>query len=165
MKIVIQRVSRARVEIGGVMVSSIGKGMVLLVGVEKGDTEKDIDFAVNKVVSLRIFGDGKNHMNMDIRDIGGSFLVISQFTVAGNIRKGRRPSFDRAAEPEKAEALYNLFVQRLQASGVPVREGRFREMMQVHIVNNGPVTFWLDSKQPRRSSKYEGIREDSSELC
>jgi len=153
MKIVIQRVSRARVEIGGVMVSSIGKGMVLLVGVEKGDTEKDIDFAVNKVVSLRIFGDGKNHMNMDIRDIGGSFLVISQFTVAGNIRKGRRPSFDRAAEPEKAEALYNLFVQRLQASGVPVREGRFREMMQVHIVNDGPVTFWLDSKQPRRSSK------------
>jgi D-tyrosyl-tRNA(Tyr) deacylase len=152
MKIVIQRVSEASVEAGGETLSSIGPGLVLLAGVEKDDTAEDIRFAVQKVVNLRIFNDENRHMNIDVRGVEGSILVISQFTVAGSIRKGRRPSFDKAAEPEKAEALYRLFVDQLKETGIPVKEGRFGAMMQVRIVNDGPVTFWLDSKQPRRSS-------------
>ena len=146
MKAVIQRVSRASAEKEGEQIASIGKGIVILLGVEKGDTEAEADYLADKIVNLRIFADEQDKMNLSVADIKGELLAISQFTIAGDLRKGRRPSFDTAAPPDRAEELYLKFVEKLKASGLRVATGRFQTMMQIHLVNDGPVTFILEKR-------------------
>jgi D-aminoacyl-tRNA deacylase len=146
MRIVLQRVTRAHVEVGGETVGSIGAGLVILLGVTQRDTHEDADYLAAKVIQLRIFPDDEGKMNRSLLDTGGALLVVSQFTLYGDCRKGRRPSFDRAADPEHARALYEYFVQRLQASNIKVETGVFQAEMKVSLVNDGPVTFILDSK-------------------
>jgi D-tyrosyl-tRNA(Tyr) deacylase len=141
MKCVIQRVRRASVSAGGELVSEIGAGLVVLAAVEKGDGEQTMRDAGKKIRELRIFGDDAGKMNRDVADAGGAILAVSQFTLAGSIAKGRRPSFDNAEEPGRARELFELFVTALGATGIPVKTGRFREMMLVSIDNDGPVTF------------------------
>lgn len=141
MKCVIQRVSRASVSVGGEVVSSIGRGMLVLAAVEKGDGEALMIEAAKKIRELRIFGDEAGKMNRDVTDVGGAILAVSQFTLAGSIAKGRRPSFDNAEEPGRARELFELFVRELASTGIRVETGRFREMMVVSLENDGPVTF------------------------
>ncbi|SRR5581483_1796464 len=141
MKCVLQRVRRASVRVGDELVSEIGTGIVVLAAVEKGDDEQRMREAAKKIRELRIFSDEAGKMNRDLADVGGAILAVSQFTLAGSIAKGRRPSFDNAAEPGRARELFDLFVAELAATGIPVRTGRFREMMLVSIENDGPVTF------------------------
>ncbi|HEX9984167.1 MAG TPA: D-aminoacyl-tRNA deacylase [Thermoanaerobaculia bacterium] len=141
MKCVIQRVTRASVTVSGEVVSQIGAGMLILAAVEKGDPESFMAEAAKKIRKLRIFSDEAGKMNRDVADVGGSILAVSQFTLAGSIAKGRRPSFDNAEEPERARALFELFVRELGATGIPVATGRFREHMLVELENDGPVTF------------------------
>jgi D-aminoacyl-tRNA deacylase len=141
MKCVIQRVRRASVSVDGQIVSEIGPGMLVLGAVEKGDTDPQIAEAARKIRDLRIFGDEAGKMNRDVREIGGAILAVSQFTLAGSIDRGRRPSFDNAEEPEKAKAMFEKFVTELASSGIEVKTGRFREMMVVALENDGPVTF------------------------
>jgi D-tyrosyl-tRNA(Tyr) deacylase len=141
MKCVIQRVTRASVSVGGETVGQIGTGMLILAAVEKGDPESLMAEAAKKLRELRIFSDDAGKMNRDVTDIGGSILAVSQFTLAGSVARGRRPSFDNAEEPERAKALFELFVRELGATGVPVATGRFREHMLVELENDGPVTF------------------------
>lgn len=148
MKALIQRVSEARVEAEGRKLSSIGKGLLVLLGVERGDKEADIDFTVRKVANLRIFEDERGKMNLSVKDIGGEALVVSQFTLAGDVRKGNRPSFDSAEEPQKAQAMYREFVKRLEAAGVKTSTGEFAARMAVSLVNDGPVTIIIESKKP-----------------
>ncbi len=143
----IQRVSRSSVTIEGEKIAQIGQGMTILLGVLKGDEEKDIDKLVAKIPYLRIFSDEAGKMNRSLLDIGGEALVVSQFTLAGSVKKGRRPTFDAAMEPSEAEKLYELFCQALQAAGVTVKTGRFGAMMEVEIINDGPVTFIVDSRE------------------
>jgi D-aminoacyl-tRNA deacylase len=145
MKAVLQRVSRAAVEVDGNVVGSSGKGILVLLGVEKGDTQKDADWMSEKVVNLRMFEDDAGKMNLSVRDINGEILAVSQFTIAGNCSKGRRPSFDTAAPPQEANELYEYFVANVRQSGVPVQTGVFQANMQVSLVNDGPVTFILNS--------------------
>ena len=144
MRIVIQRVKHARVTVGQEMVGKINKGIVVLLGVAKKDQPSDVDFLVNKLAELRIFEDAEGKMNVPAREAKGEFLVVSQFTLLGDCSKGRRPSFDDAAEPRKGEELYNLFVEKLKLLGFKVETGRFRAMMEVELVNDGPVTFVID---------------------
>jgi len=153
MKGVIQRVSRAKVEVGGETVGRIGKGILVLLGVEKGDGERDADWLAEKIASLRIFEDEAGKMNLSVRETGGAILAVSQFTLAGNCAKGRRPSFDTAAPPAEANRLYEYFVGKLRETGLPVETGVFQAMMQVELVNDGPVTFILES--PRKKLKSE----------
>lgn len=141
MKCVIQRVRRASVEVEGQLVSEIGPGMVVLAAVEKGDSEKEIGEAAKKIRELRIFQDDAGRMNRDVAESGGAILAVSQFTLAGSIVKGRRPSFDHAEEPGRARELFEVFLRELGATGIPVQTGRFREMMIVSLENDGPVTF------------------------
>ena len=141
MKCVIQRVRRASVSVGDELVSEIGIGIVVLGAVEKGDGEQTMRDAAKKIRELRIFGDDAGKMNRDLAEAGGAILAVSQFTLAGSIAKGRRPSFDNAEEPGRARELFELFVAELGATGITVRTGRFREMMLVSIDNDGPVTF------------------------
>ena len=141
MKCVIQRVRRASVTAGEERVSEIGAGMLVLAAVEKGDSEQTMLDAGKKIRELRIFGDEAGKMNRDVHEIGGQILAVSQFTLAGSIVKGRRPSFDNAEEPERARALFEIFTRALAETGVPVKTGRFREMMIVSLENDGPVTF------------------------
>jgi len=141
MKVVIQRVRRASVTVGDELVSEIGTGMLVLAAVEKGDGEQAMLDAAKKIRELRIFSDDAGKMNRDVREAGGAILAVSQFTLAGSIAKGRRPSFDNAEEPERARMLFELFTRELGATGVPVKTGRFREMMIVALENDGPVTF------------------------
>ncbi|MFA9453679.1 MAG: D-aminoacyl-tRNA deacylase [Candidatus Aminicenantaceae bacterium] len=143
MKIVLQRVKEASVSVEQKTVGRIGRGLCLLVGVEKGDTEAAADYLAQKIVELRIFPDPAGKMNLSLLDIGGGVLAVSQFTLAGSIRKGRRPSFDRAEAPQSAAALFDYFVERLQAKGVEVATGVFGAMMDVLLINDGPVTFIL----------------------
>lgn len=145
MKVVIQRVGTARVEVGAKTVGRIGKGILVLLGVEKGDREGDAAWLAEKIANLRIFEDGQGKMNLSVREIGGQLLAVSQFTLAGNCAKGRRPSFDSAAPPEEANRLYEFFVEKLRELGLPVETGVFQAMMQVSLVNDGPVTFILES--------------------
>lgn len=145
MRIVLQRVTSAQVEVAGETVGSIGKGLMILVGVTHADTRGDADYLASKVVHLRIFPDDTGRMNRSLLDAGGALLVVSQFTLYGDCRKGRRPSFDQAAAPEQARGLYEYFVQRLQSSNVKVATGVFQAEMEIHLVNDGPVTFVLDS--------------------
>ena len=141
MKVVIQRVRRASVTVGDELVSEIGAGLLVLAGVEKGDREQTMRDAARKIRELRIFSDANGKMNLDIAEAGGAILAVSQFTLAGSIARGRRPSFDRAEEPERARILFDLFVAELASTGIEVRMGRFREMMIVSLENDGPVTF------------------------
>ena len=147
MKIVIQRVSEASVTIDGEMISKIDKGMMILLGIEDADTEDDIEWLCNKVTKLRIFSDENDAMNLDINQIEGSFLVVSQFTLHAMTKKGNRPSFIRAARPEKAIPLYEKFLERLASiSGRPVQCGQFGADMDVALINDGPVTIIIDSQ-------------------
>lgn len=143
MRVVVQRVSRASVEIGGKTVGPIGKGLLLLVGIEKGDGEKEIAFMADKILNLRIFADGSDKMNLSIQEIKGEILSISQFTLASHIKKGRRPDFSNAEEPGRAETLYSSF-NRLLAAAVPLATGIFGAVMDVHSINHGPVTIILE---------------------
>ena len=147
MRIVAQRVSHASVTIGKKIKSEIGTGMLILLGIEDADTGEDVDWLCNKLAKMRIFGDENDAMNLDINQVGGSFLVVSQFTLHALTKKGNRPSFIRAARPEKAIPLYELFLGRLaEISGREVQSGEFGAMMEVALVNDGPVTILMDSK-------------------
>ena len=141
MKCVIQRVRRASVSVGEELVSEIGTGMLILGAVEKGDSEETMRDAAKKIRELRIFPDDAGKMNRDVSEAGGAILAVSQFTLAGSIAKGRRPSFDHAEEPGRARALFDLFLEALASTGIVVKTGRFREMMVVSLENDGPVTF------------------------
>jgi D-tyrosyl-tRNA(Tyr) deacylase len=143
MKIVLQRVKEASVEVGGKVVGKIGQGICLLVGIEKGDSEQDAQYLANKAVELRVFPDRDGKMNLSLQEIQGEVLAVSQFTLAGSTRKGRRPSFDKAEVPDKAEKLFNYFVDTIKQRGIKVETGVFQAMMDVHLINNGPVTFIL----------------------
>ena len=147
MRAVIQRVKEARVEVEGEVVGRIGEGMLILLGAGKDDTEEDVRYLAEKILALRIFEDPEGKMNLSVTDTSGQVLVVSQFTLYGDCRKGRRPSFDKAAPPETAERLYELFISEIRGRGVKVETGRFRAMMDVHLVNWGPVTLLLDSKK------------------
>lgn len=144
MKVVVQRVSRACVRVEGRVVGEIGRGLLLLVGVEKDDHAEVVDTLADKVVHLRIFPDAAGKMNRSSLDEGTSLLAVSQFTLAGSLERGRRPSFEKAAPPDEARRLFDAFVDTLKASGLAVATGRFREMMEVELVNDGPVTFVLE---------------------
>lgn len=146
MKCVIQRVRRASVTVGDELVSEIGAGMLLLAAVEKGDGEQVMRDAAKKIRELRIFSDDAGKMNRDVAEAGGAILAVSQFTLAGSIARGRRPSFDNAEEPNRARELFELFVRELAATGIEVKTGRFREMMNVALENDGPVTFVYDAR-------------------
>jgi len=145
MRAVVQRVSEARVEVDGEIVGEIGRGFLVLLGVAGDDTAADADWLAEKIAHLRVFEDEQANMNRSVLDVGGAALVISQFTLYGDCRRGRRPSFDAALPPAEAEALYQRFLAALAGHGVPVRSGRFRAMMDVASVNAGPVTILLDS--------------------
>ncbi len=150
MRAVVQRVSRAKVTISDRtntdwISGEIGLGLLVLLGVGHEDTEADATYLAEKIAGLRIFEDHDGKMNRNVQDAGGSVLVVSQFTLYGDVRRGKRPSFDAAAPPEHARRLYEFFVQRIQAAGLRCETGRFQEMMQVELVNDGPVTILLDS--------------------
>jgi len=147
MKALVQRVVKGSVTVDGEIVGSIGRGLVVLAGVGAGDTEKDVDYLAEKVANLRIFSDAGGKFNLSALDTGGEVLLISQFTLVADTRKGRRPSFSDAAPPEDAERLISLFVDRLRAAGLRVATGRFRAHMLVEIHNDGPVTIMLDSRE------------------
>ena len=143
---VIQRVSQAHVTVENKIVGRIGPGLVILLGVFQNDGDADAAFLADKIAGLRIFGDEQQKMNLSIKDVGGAALVISQFTLCGDWRKGRRPSFISAADPETGRRLYEKFIADLKIAGVPTEQGIFGAMMAVNLVNDGPVTFVLDSK-------------------
>jgi D-aminoacyl-tRNA deacylase len=146
MRAVVQRVTRARVRVAGEIAGEIGCGLLVLLGVGDGDTESDAGYLAEKISGLRVFEhDGK--MNLSVLDVNGAVLTISQFTLYGDVRRGKRPSFDTAARPERARELYEHFVESIRASGLRCETGRFQEMMQVELVNDGPVTILLDSKK------------------
>ena len=147
MRTVVQRVSRARVTVQHWTSGEIGLGLLVLLGVAHGDTEQDAVYLAEKIAGLRIFEDVDGKMNRSVKDVGGSVLAVSQFTLFGDVRRGKRPSFDAAAPPEQARRLYELFVQQMQAAGLRCETGRFQEMMQVELVNDGPVTILLDSSK------------------
>lgn len=145
MRAVVQRVSRARVDVDGNTVGAIERGLLVLLGVQAPDTERDADYLAAKIVGLRIFNDARGKMNLDVQDVHGAVLVVSQFTLYGDARKGRRPSFVQAAPPEQAEHLYEYFLEATARRAVPIAHGVFGAHMQVHLVNDGPVTLLLDS--------------------
>jgi len=147
---VIQRVTRAEVRVGGERIAGIGAGYLVLAGLERGDTEAQVERAAVKVSSLRAFEDDAGRLNLSLQDVGGAVLAVSQFTIAGSIRRGRRPSFDRAMPGHEAEPLFELFVARLRGTGLRVETGRFGAMMEVELVNHGPVTLlWDDPPESR----------------
>ena len=147
MRAVVQRVGRATVKVGDEITGEIGKGLLVLVGVGQEDSEGDADYLAEKVAGLRIFEEEAGKMNLSLGEIGGAVLAVSQFTLFGDVRRGKRPSFDAAARPERARQLYEAFVEQIRARGLRCETGRFQEMMQVELVNNGPVTILLDSKK------------------
>ena len=144
MRLILQRVSRASVRVAGETVGAIGRGLLILAGVERDDGESQVNAAVEKLAGLRVFEDADGKMNLDSLAAGGEFLVVSQFTLAGSLARGRRPSFDQAAPPAEAEPLIEALVNGLRARGFTVATGRFRAQMEVELVNDGPVTFVLD---------------------
>ena len=150
MKLVIQRVSEARVNVDGIAVGAIRTGLVVLVGISKSDTAKDADYLADKVLGLRIFPDDEGKMNRNVAEVNGGILIISQFTLYGDCRRGRRPSFDAAAQPDQALTLYNYFVDAVRKSAVPVETGTFQAMMEVSLVNQGPVTIVIESEERNR---------------
>lgn len=146
MKAVVQRVANASVTIDGKSVSKIETGILVLLGVGHEDTQKDADYLVDKIINLRIFEDENQKMNISLKDVQGELLVVSQFTLMGDCKKGRRPSFIHAAKPETANTLYEYFIDRAETLGIPTRSGVFQAMMDVSLVNQGPVTLILDTK-------------------
>ncbi len=144
MRVLLQRVSRAEVRVDGKVVGKVGLGFCLLVGFTHADGAEQVEWMADKVIGLRLFGDEEGKMNRSLEGVGGALLVVSQFTLYGDARKGRRPSFIDAARPEEAEALYEMFVERLRARGVRAETGEFGAMMEVDLVNDGPVTLWLE---------------------
>lgn len=146
MRAVVQRVTRAAVAVDGAQIAEIGPGLLVLLGVTHADTPAQAAWLADKIVGLRLFADDDGKMNRDVRETAGSILVVSQFTLYGDCRKGRRPSFIDAAQPEQAIPLYEAFINGVKALGVPVQTGRFGAMMQVELVNDGPVTLIVDSK-------------------
>jgi D-tyrosyl-tRNA(Tyr) deacylase len=144
---VIQRVSQATVRINGQIKAGIKNGLVILLGIAHDDSENDADFLVNKICGLRIFSDEDGKMNISLKDIGGAALIVSQFTLCGDWRKGRRPSFTKAAKPDEGQRLYDYFCNATQREGIEVQTGTFGAMMDISLINKGPVTFVLDSKQ------------------
>ena len=147
MRAVVQRVDSAKVSVDDQEISSIGRGVLVLLGVEKGDGREDADYLLDKVANLRIFEDAEGKMNLSLQEISGSMLVVSQFTLLADCRKGRRPSFGGAAEPQLARELYEYFVKEADNKIDVVKEGKFQEMMKVELINDGPVTILLDSKK------------------
>jgi len=147
MRTVVQRVSSAHVIVDGETVGQINAGLLALIGVERGDTEKDVEYTVHKIVGLRIFEDDEGKMNLPITESGGAVLAVSQFTLLGDVRKGRRPSFGTAADPETGNRLYEDVVSGLRKKGLMVETGKFQTDMKVHLVNDGPVTILLDSRK------------------
>ena len=147
MRLVIQRVREAWVTVNNGATGSIRTGLLVFLGVSRTDTVEDANYLAGKLLGLRIFPDEDGKMNRDVREAGGSLLIVSQFTLYGDCRRGRRPSFDQAAAPEQAQDLYNYFVESLKRGPVPVETGVFQAMMQVHIVNDGPVTILIDSAE------------------
>jgi len=147
MRAVLQRVSEARVRVDNEIVGEIGPGLLVLLGVGRGDDERDVACLADKTAGLRIFEDGGGKMNLSVSDIGGAVLAVSQFTLFGDCRKGRRPGFSAAAPPDEANRLYQLFVDRLRQLGLPVATGIFQADMKVELVNDGPVTMLLDSNR------------------
>jgi D-aminoacyl-tRNA deacylase len=145
MRAVIQRVKESSVFIDGQSVATIGPGLMVLLGIAKNDSEKEADFLAEKITNVRIFEDKTGKMNLSLLDTGGQMLVVSQFTLLGNCRKGRRPSYVEAAEPDAANALYEYFMHQVRARGIEVQSGRFRAMMDVHLINEGPVTLIMES--------------------
>src|SRR5271155_4491871 len=145
MRAVVQRVSRAQVTVNGELTGQIGLGLLVLLGVGRDDTEADATYLVEKICGLRVFEDDEGKMNRSVREVGGSVLAVSQFTVYGDVRRGKRPSFDAAAPPERARQLYELFVEQIRAAALRCETGRFQEMMKLELVNEGPVTILLDS--------------------
>ena len=152
MKVLLQRVSRAEVRVEGVSVGRIGRGLLALVGVERGDDDDGADWHADKTAELRIFPDDDHNMNRSLLDIGGEALVVSQFTLASDTRKGRRPSFVRAAPPDEGRRLYERFADRLRQRGIAVATGTFQATMEVELVNEGPVTILLDSPAARSAN-------------
>ncbi len=147
MRACIQRVCRAEVVVQGRSVGRIERGLLVLLGVAREDTEQDARYLAEKIATLRLFEDDQGKMNLSVEQVGGAVLVVSQFTLLGDCRRGRRPSFTQAAEPEQAQRLYTLVVRLLQDRGLEVAQGQFRAHMQVHLVNDGPVTLLLDSRK------------------
>jgi D-tyrosyl-tRNA(Tyr) deacylase len=145
MRAVVQRVSRAQVSVDGTVVGKIGGGLLVLLGVAGSDTNADADYLSEKIAGLRIFNDGNGRMNLAAADVSAGVLVVSQFTLYGDVRRGKRPSFDAAAAPEQARQLYEYFVARIRAAGLHCDTGKFQEHMEVELVNDGPVTILLDS--------------------
>lgn len=147
MRAVVQRVSKASVSVEGTVIGSIDKGLLVLLGVGQDDDEKDLDYLCDKIANLRIFEDENGKMNKSLVDIKGELLVVSQFTLYGDVRKGRRPNFMNAAEPDKAESMYLEFVNKIRKTVIKVKTGKFGEHMHVELINDGPVTILLDSKK------------------
>ncbi len=147
MRAVIQRVKSAQVCVDGRVTGRIGEGLLVLLGVGKGDGEEDLSFLISKIPELRIFEDASGKFNLSLKEINGEILIVSQFTLYGDCRKGRRPSFTEAEEPAIAMNLYEQFVSKLRQQGIPVQTGEFQAKMEVHLINDGPVTLLLDSKQ------------------
>ncbi len=147
MRAVVQRVSRASVKVGDEITGEIGKGLMVLLGVAREDTEADADYLAEKIAGLRIFEDEAGKMNLSALDVGGAVLAVSQFTLLGDVRRGKRPSFDAAARPELARRLYEQFVEQVRGLGLRCETGRFQEMMEVELINSGPVTILIDSKK------------------
>lgn len=147
MRALIQRVKQAQVRVNDEQVSAIGPGILVLLGVQDGDTEKDVDYLVEKISHLRIFEDDQGKMNRSLKDLGLALMVVSQFTLLGDCSKGRRPSFTRAAPPDIAKRLYNHFIEKARASDVPTAGGKFQALMEVSLNNHGPVTLMLDTRQ------------------
>ena len=147
MRAVVQRVTRASVKLGEETTGEIGLGLLVLLGVAQEDSETDADYLADKIAGLRIFEDVAGKMNLSLADVGGAVLAVSQFTLFGDVRRGKRPSFDAAARPEHARELYDYFVQRIRALGLRCETGRFQAMMDVELINSGPVTILLDSRK------------------
>jgi D-aminoacyl-tRNA deacylase len=145
-KALLQRVTSASVEVHGSVVGGISAGILLFLGIEKGDGNDDLDYIFRKITGLRIFPDNAGKMNLSVKDTGGSVLVVSQFTLTSDCKKGTRPSFDNAEAPERAESLYKLFISKLKENGIPFASGSFGDYMKVTLENDGPVTFLLDSR-------------------
>jgi len=150
MRVLVQRVSEAQVTVGLDSVGSIRTGLLVFVGISREDTTADADYVVQKLAGLRIFPDAEGKMNCNVQEVGGALLIVSQFTLYGDCRKGKRPSFDRAAPPDQARTLYDYFVEAARRGPAQVETGVFQASMKVHLVNDGPVTIWIDTKtEPR----------------
>lgn len=147
MRAVVQRVSRAQVMVNGDITGKVERGLLVLLGVAQSDSEADADYLADKITGLRVFEDDQGKMNRAVAEVKGGLLVVSQFTLYGDVRRGKRPSFDEAASPQRARELYEYFVRRVRDAGIPCGTGRFQETMQVELVNDGPVTILLDSKK------------------